>query len=629
MQGAQASCNGGGSDPPTIPPSLSLPKVIPRPSFSLELYNRFADNNIPSSPSLTPLPDESHSPMDLDSEDIATGVPPPADDAITIASSPSTDACITTPSAHETMRVNKASTKRAITTDSPSTSLLKKPSPSSSSDKSSTRDSSCIDSASAVPPPPNTSSSLRYNNKDKPPFIVQVQSTLESSPPHPFHISRILSQALPREILEIRKLGPGRVLVYLNSYESANRLANNNSLTTSNLKAFIPSYRVLRSGIVRDIPQDVSLEMLKESISSPIRILEIHRLNRRFKNGNEIQYVPSRTICVKFAGQSLPRFIYLHNCRHSVSPFIPKTRICFSCFRVGHLSKSCKGRPRCLHCGDAQHPSAEVCPSSHSPAKCINCEGNHLATSHDCPRVLHHKTALSLAAVENISLGEALRLVGSSSSFTSGSPLSDPRFDFNNFPYLPRQRTSPTPDFDIPLSNRFTPIVNPLIPKDPPPRLTPKPYSMAAKNPTYPRYRFQLDLPHFNSTPGHSGPTNSAPRYSFPKEHRDLLLDPNGRIPSPTINYPYTVLPPPTQLSPQESNVPPTQSDIGLADIHRLLFNHSEMLRQLFDLLGGLSPPAYSATYDSSFPPLNSGSTTPSQTSQSLSSRFHGISTQP
>jgi len=169
----------------------------------------------------------------------------------------------------------------------------------------------------------------------------------------------VVSQIFPRDILEIKKAGRKKVLVQTNTYEAANRLVSNNSLTSHNLRAFIPSYKVLRTGIIRDVPQDLTIELFRESISSPIKILELHRLNRRMKIDSEIRYVPSRTVCLKFAGQA-PRFIYFFNCRYSVYPFIPKTRICFSYFRVGHLSKTCKSRPRCLYC-EATHDSSEDC----------------------------------------------------------------------------------------------------------------------------------------------------------------------------------------------------------------------------------------------------------------------------
>jgi len=76
-----------------------------------------------------------------------------------------------------------------------------------------------------------------------------------------------------------------------------------------------------------------------------------------------------------------------------------------------------------------------------------------------------------------------------------------------------------------------------------------------------------------------------SPRHPYPKAHRYLLLNLNGRIPSPTINY--LAFPSPSQPPPQEFNVSSAHPDTCLADIHRLLSNHSEMLRHLYDLLGG------------------------------------------
>jgi len=39
----------------------------------------------------------------------------------------------------------------------------------------------------------------------------------------------------------------------------------------------------MRSDIIRDVPQDISIDTISESISSRIKIREIHRLNRRIK----------------------------------------------------------------------------------------------------------------------------------------------------------------------------------------------------------------------------------------------------------------------------------------------------------------------------------------------------------
>jgi len=157
-------------------------------------------------------------------------------------------------------------------------------------------------------------------------------------------MSRVISQIFLRDIVEIRTTGRSRIIVEMHNYDEANKLVSSDQLSVHKLRAFIPTHRVLRIEIVRDVPQDFSLEALRELTSSLIKILEFHRLNHRVKTEGEIKYLPSRTICIKFAGQFLPQYVTISNCRYSVSPFIPKTQICFSCFRVGHPSKICKSK---------------------------------------------------------------------------------------------------------------------------------------------------------------------------------------------------------------------------------------------------------------------------------------------
>jgi len=436
-------------------------------------------------------------------------------------------------------------------------------------------------------------STYRYNSRDLPPFIVQVQSTQESAYSHPLHISKTVSKILPGGISEIRKTGRSKVLVQTCTYEVANRLVENISLSSYNLKAFIPSYRVLRCGIIRDVPQDVPIDTLKESISSPIKILDLHRLNRRVKTDNEIRYIPSRTLCIKFSGQSLPQYIYFFNCRYSVTPFIPKTRICFSCYRVGHLSKSCKSRPRCLFCGEPAHDSPDSCPLRLAP-KCINCKGVHLATSHECIKVIEHKMAHSLAATENISFTDALCSINSSSPYSSPpssspSSLSDPRFDFQNFPLLPKSRTSRSPShlFSV---NRFAPLANTSSSSgDPVPPFSSilkhsTPLSSAPRALTSLRYKKPM-TPSTAPPPSFLPPVNhhSSPFYvpAYPKAHRDLLLEPHGRpLPLSEDLHPYS-----SSLSPHLPNRETASGhpETSLSEVIQLLSHHAIMLQHLLN----------------------------------------------
>jgi len=118
-----------------------------------------------------------------------------------------------------------------------------------------------------------------------------------------------------------------------------------------------------------------------------------------------------------------------------VSPFVPRIKICYSCFRVGHISKACKSNPRCIFCGKDPHDKNkedDLCPERNNLPNCINCQGGHLATSHDCPVVSKHKMVIALSATENIPFVEARRRIQQGIS----SVPADPRYDFVNYPPL-------------------------------------------------------------------------------------------------------------------------------------------------------------------------------------------------
>jgi len=113
----------------------------------------------------------------------------------------------------------------------------------------------------------------------------------------------------------IRKTGRNRIIAEMRTYE-ANKLVASNSLSLHNLKAYIPTHRSLRTGIIRDISQNFSIEQFKDFILSSLKVLEIHRLNRKIRTDGQIKYVPSRTICIKFTGQSLPQYVNVVTIRH-------------------------------------------------------------------------------------------------------------------------------------------------------------------------------------------------------------------------------------------------------------------------------------------------------------------------
>jgi len=641
MQEASASCQGLRDLDPDPDPDPNFPNLssqsptthyspsppvpsISRPSIALELYERFAQTSA-SVNTIETQDDVAMTDMTSDDSSFARYQPPvtktlPNDDNSGYKVRKRNNQSPT-----ENTSSNKRTSARINTnTDNDSALPIDRP-----IDNSSQPDKSV----------PNLTSIFRYCRRDKPPFIVQVQPIQETdlSNLHPLHISRIISQIFPRGILEIKKNGRNKILAHMSTYEAANRLIEDRSLAERNLKAFAPMHRILRAGIIRDVPQDFTIDMLKDSTVSPIRILEIHRLNRRTKIDNEIKYLPSRTVCIKFSGQLLPEYVYLYNCRYAVSPYIPKARICFNCFRVGHVSKVCKGKPRCIYCGNDKHSPPETCPRAQPPFSCLNCSGDHLATSHLCPDVIRHKMTLTMASANNIPFSEAKKSVYSQSNNSSSPQFADPRFDYWNFPNLTNPRPNPSlPSFEsynkfsllrdseYDLSGSFASMVN---------RKRNQPHDSNNNNRKLPTRNSMLQTSSSNDNIlAHrvSGPLPSqqyrSPIFSTSRDHYDLLTFPNGR-PSFSHNNNNSGV----ALSTHPSLIPPL---MNFAPPPTSLSDHPNLLKELYYMMNNIStflrhfsnedslplvtntqdiapptnypsytPPPYSSSH---FPPLNS-----------------------
>ncbi len=60
--------------------------------------------------------------------------------------------------------------------------------------------------------------------------------------------------------------------------------------------------------------------------------------------------------------------------------------LCFNCNRYGHIAKNCKSKKRCSQCGRTDHIKAACTRKIEQGPSCINCRGDHLASSHKCPK---------------------------------------------------------------------------------------------------------------------------------------------------------------------------------------------------------------------------------------------------
>lgn len=214
----------------------------------------------------------------------------------------------------------------------------------------------------------------KYVKNDHPPYIVHIHPlegyNNNNSVLHPLTISRIVTRIVFNEVVEIKKIGRGKVSVQLANFNAANRLVDNQSLRLHKLRAFIPAYKTVSTGIIRGVPEEIEIENAIPFFESPVKIVQVRRLNHRSRIEGQTQYIPSRSICVKFSAQSMPQHIFLFKVKHEVFPYVPSVKVCFSCFKVGHVSRVCRGKPRCIYCGKDKHPKDVQCELKETPPRC-------------------------------------------------------------------------------------------------------------------------------------------------------------------------------------------------------------------------------------------------------------------
>lgn len=312
------------------------------------------------------------------------------------------------------------------------------------------------------------STNNRYDVTTRGPYYVIIQSSNElPTSVDPIVVGRLLYTGHNKEIVKLRKVGFSKISIQFKSRDAANSLVSNPVLKEKKLKAYIPLFRTTRMGVIRGVPLDLSNEEILKGLETKSTIINsVQRLNRNTKSvsqstlsetGNaSSNIVPSKTILITFKGQALPNEVYLYMVRHSVAPFIPKTSLCFSCYRFGHLRSQCKGRARCLYCGDEEHANNEACPKKDNPPVCINCKGNHRASNFNCPEYALQRQIRELAATENISLLDANNRVRRQWRKTdpniNDNLINDNFGNYNlrNFPHLPNS-------FQVPVFNEARP----------------------------------------------------------------------------------------------------------------------------------------------------------------------------
>nr|XP_029720171.1 axoneme-associated protein mst101(2)-like [Aedes albopictus] len=237
--------------------------------------------------------------------------------------------------------------------------------------------------------------SYAYKQSDSGPFKVMVEKKEENAK---FGINKIsvglvLKQnGFSQSVIDIKKVGRTRVMVYLSKWQEANRLLHCQNLKMKKLNAYIPRGFVTVKGVIAGIPEDMDDKEVIEEIETNLEIVEAFRMQRMTKEGKR---VPTMRMGVVFRSNKLPASVIM----------------CNACLRYGHIAKYCKGRKRCNNCGES-HDNEDEQGACEKKAKCAHCKGEHKASDAKCPERGKQENIKRLMAVKNLSYHEAREQVG-------------------------------------------------------------------------------------------------------------------------------------------------------------------------------------------------------------------------
>ncbi|KAK4885164.1 hypothetical protein RN001_001435 [Aquatica leii] len=233
-----------------------------------------------------------------------------------------------------------------------------------------------------------------------PRFLVVRKVDGDFSKDSPFVIQRQL-YGLIGETKNIRKVREG-LLVETVSSAQANKLLKTERLGESKIE--VTPHNTLNSsrGVIncKDLLVCTTDEICAELKSQGVK--EVRRIKKKV-NG-ELQDTPNHILT--FNVPKIPSKIKAGYLSLPVRAYIPAPMRCFRCQKFGHTAQRCENMQVCV-CGKELHEGRPC----ENPLECVNCKGQHLAISRQCPTYKQESAIQEIKVRENISYPEARRKI--------------------------------------------------------------------------------------------------------------------------------------------------------------------------------------------------------------------------
>lgn len=273
----------------------------------------------------------------------------------------------------------------------------------------------------------------KYDETSIGPFLVYVQSNDSNIGMwHPAKLGKMFLLNKIEGIVEIMKISRNRVQVEFISYQAANLLITSSCLLKHNLYAFIPSAKVQRIGIIRNIELDLTDDELQTHLKTDCSILQVKRIMKNSKDSSGAPVkTPTRAVKIWFSGQRLPPKVYLFYTAIVVQPFQFAVIQCRKCLKFGHIAEQCKGSLTCAVCADKHETQSCI----QEVFLCTNCgRDDHPATDRKCPQYIRQKLIKEIMAKENCAFHEVFLRYPSLNAEKRSVP--HPQFSASEFPKL-------------------------------------------------------------------------------------------------------------------------------------------------------------------------------------------------
>ncbi|GFO24244.1 RNA-directed DNA polymerase from mobile element jockey [Plakobranchus ocellatus] len=233
-------------------------------------------------------------------------------------------------------------------------------------------------------------------------MVISSKGSAKVADRSPFKIHKELKSIVGDETIEVTKLGCGDLMFELKTNDQAKKLRAIATflyipVTVSPHKSLNSSKEVIRS---RDL-RCCSEEEMVEELSGVTH-------DRRIKARRGEDKIQTDTVIQTFDSPKPPNRICAGYLTLDVRPYVPLPMRCYKCQRYGHGKDRCK-KPAavCVRFGKGGHVERDCSADPH----CVNCRGDHAASSKTCPKFLLEQGILRYKAENGGTFQQARKAV--------------------------------------------------------------------------------------------------------------------------------------------------------------------------------------------------------------------------